>query len=174
MRDVYRDIDEAAECDVRLFWRLVKGRKPRTSRTYPEMIDKNGKSCIDPESVAEAFALHFENIYTPSKHDMFDENFETCIEEKFQDILRNISEQNKSDIPGVDITADELLTIIQGLKLRKAPGEDRVTNEHIKYGGDGVSKFLVKLFNAIFTIEKVPSAWKRGLIVPLCKGGNKI
>ncbi|KAK3105405.1 hypothetical protein FSP39_024486 [Pinctada imbricata] len=173
MRDVYRDIDEAAKCDVRLFWRLVKGRKPRTSRTYPEVIDKIGKSCTDPENVAEAFALHFENIYTPSGDDMFDDNFETCIEEKFQDILHNISEHNKGSIPGGDITADEILTVIRGLKLRKAPGEDRVTNEHIKYGGDDVSKFLVKLFNTIFAIENVPSAWKRGLIVPLYKGGNK-
>lgn len=40
MKSVYHDLDNAAECDIRLFWKLVKRRKNRTSRTYPEIQGK--------------------------------------------------------------------------------------------------------------------------------------
>lgn len=40
MCNVFKEIDEAAEIDIRLFWRLTKRRKPRTSRIYPEIQDE--------------------------------------------------------------------------------------------------------------------------------------
>lgn len=43
MRSVYHDLDNAAECDIRLFWKLVKRQKKRTSRTDPEIRDDNAK-----------------------------------------------------------------------------------------------------------------------------------
>ena len=46
------NIDEAAECDIRLFWRLTKRKKPRTSRRYPEIHDANGVVNRDPESIS--------------------------------------------------------------------------------------------------------------------------
>lgn len=59
MCDVYKEIDEAAEVDIRLFWRLTKRRKPRTSRIYPEIQDEGGTTHTDPEGVAETFANYY-------------------------------------------------------------------------------------------------------------------
>ena len=42
MYSVYQDIDTAADCDIRLFWRLIKRQKPRSSRLYPEIRDDAG------------------------------------------------------------------------------------------------------------------------------------
>ena len=36
-----------------------------------------------------------------------------------------------------------------------------------------VKNLLLKLFRAIVKIGKIPSTWKRGLIVPIYKGGPK-
>lgn len=33
----FKDIDEAAECTVRLFWKLIKRQRPCSSRVYPEI-----------------------------------------------------------------------------------------------------------------------------------------
>ncbi|VDI21735.1 Hypothetical predicted protein [Mytilus galloprovincialis] len=46
----YNDINEAAECDIRLFWKLVKRCKPSTSRIYPEIIH-NGDTCNDQKAL---------------------------------------------------------------------------------------------------------------------------
>ncbi|CAG2256195.1 unnamed protein product [Mytilus edulis] len=46
----YNDINEAAECDIWLFWKLVKRCKPSTSRIYPEIIH-NGDTCNDQKAL---------------------------------------------------------------------------------------------------------------------------
>ena len=57
--------------------------------------------------------------------------------------------------------------------MRKAPGDDLITNEHIIHGGKLLHSCLLKLFNAVVKCGHVPVFWKRGLIVPLYKGSNK-
>ena len=51
MKNIYHDLDSAAECDIRLFWKLVKWQKKRVSRTYPEIHDQNGNIYNDPEGI---------------------------------------------------------------------------------------------------------------------------
>ena len=75
LQSVYREIDEAAELDLRLFWKLVKRRRPRSSRIYPEIRDASGKTHYEPNDVANAFDDFYQNIYHASNNDSFDENF---------------------------------------------------------------------------------------------------
>ena len=63
LQSVYREIDEAAELDLRLFWKLVKRRRPRSSRIYPEIRDATGKTHHEPIDIANAFADFYQNIY---------------------------------------------------------------------------------------------------------------
>ena len=170
IQDTFRDIDEAAECDLRLFWKLIHRQNPRVSRHYPEIIDRQGVVQNDPDGVAEAFADHFQNIYTP--HDnSFDGNFYNQIEQEFDRIKAQVLPTDT--LPGGLISRDDVVKALRQLKPRKAPGDDNVTNEHLKLGGDVVTELLLKLFRAIVEIGKIPSAWKRGLLVPIYKGGPK-
>ena len=73
LQSVYRDIYEAAEVDLSLFWKLVKRRRPRSSRIYPEIRDVTGKTHYEPNDIANAFADFYENIYHASNNS-FDEN----------------------------------------------------------------------------------------------------
>ncbi|KAK3089474.1 hypothetical protein FSP39_003903 [Pinctada imbricata] len=106
-------------------------------------IDTNEISHTDPDGVAEAFANHFENIYTPSNDNLFDNSFQKCIEERFIEIF-SLNKERPSNVPGGDIDVNEIDKIVHNLKYRKAPGEDAITNEHIRYGGKIVLNFLVK------------------------------
>ena len=71
------------------------------------------------------------------------------------------------------MSVDEIQTIIRNLKRRKAPGLDRVQNEHFIYGGINLAKCITHLFNAIFTVGCIPSCWKKDLFVPIYKGNKK-
>lgn len=77
MCDVYRDIDEAAEMDISLFWKLTKRRKCRASQIYPEIQDENGTTHTNPEGVTETFAQCCEKIYTPLQDDNFHHDFKS-------------------------------------------------------------------------------------------------
>ena len=66
----------------------------------------------------------------------------------------------------------ELKKIIKTLKLGKAPGLDRISNEMIKYSFDFLKNCYVKLFNLILKTGIVPRIWCKGLIAPVHKKGD--
>ena len=169
IQKTYDDLNEASECDIRLFWKLVKKFKPQTSRIYPKII-YNDTVCSTPQSVADAFADFYHTIYKHSEHPSFMEDVKDDIESTFEDILNSV---NKKDIIGGEITEQELNDISKLLKKRKAGGHDKLSNEHLLYGGQIVVKCLTRLFNLIVNIGRTPKSWKRGLTVPLYKGNNK-
>lgn len=56
--------------------------------------------------------------------------------------------------------------------MRKAPRDYGITNEHLMYANVLIIQCLQKLYNVIFTYGAIPKEWKRGLIVPIFKGGD--
>ena len=118
IQDSFRNIDEAAECDLRLFWKLIHRQKPRASRHYPEIVDRRGDVQNDPDGVAEAFADHFQNVYTP--HDnAFDGHFSDQIEEQFDNIKAQVSITDER--PGGQIDRDDVVKALRQLKPAKHP-----------------------------------------------------
>lgn len=169
LKSVHGDLDEAAEMDIRLFWRLVKQRRPRPLRIYPEICDASGTTHNDPDGVANAFAEFYEEIYRPLEDDHFDNRFKHVIESHYTRIKTSVSESSSEN----DITQNDVISAISSLKMRKAPGIDGVTDEHIAFASDLITKCLCKLYNAIMTSGTVASTWKQGFIVPIYKGGDK-
>lgn len=155
MRKVYNDIDKAAEVDVRLLWKLTKRRKPRSSRIYPEIRNDEGVIHTDPRGVAETFAQFYKNLYTPLEDHIFDQAFRDQVEENFQK-LTNECLLDSTDIPGGQFTSIEIISAIKTLMLRKAPGYDLITNEHIIHGGKTLVSCLLKLFTAIVVRDYIP------------------
>ena len=49
----------------------------------------------------------------------------------------------------------------------------RISNEMLKYGGQTLQLYILKLFNGILKVEKVPQNWGSGLIIPIPKTGDK-
>lgn len=57
------DIDEAAECDVRLFWKLIKRQRPRSSRVCPE-IGLGNMTFSDPGDITNALLNTLKTVTT--------------------------------------------------------------------------------------------------------------
>lgn len=161
----FKDID-----DVRLFWKLIKRQRPRSSRSYPE-IELGEDTFTDPSDIANAFAHHFKDVYNPKDNDSFNPVFYQSIETQYKSLKTETMLNNF--FPGGDISMDEISTLIRDLKRRKAPGKDFIQNEHIIYGGSELKLCLLHLFNSIIKSGQIPDSWKRDIIVPIHKGGNK-
>ena len=69
---------------------------------------------------------------------------------------------------------EELATILKGLKNYKIPGADSFINEFFKYGGPEVRNKLLNIMNTIFEKGEVPNDFRKTLIKPLYKKGEKI
>ena len=59
------------------------------------------------------------------------------------------------------------------LKNRKSAGEDEISNELLKYGGEELSKELHAFFNKITKTKKVPTEWKESITIPILKKGSR-
>ena len=71
------------------------------------------------------------------------------------------------------ISEDEIQVAIAQLRDGKAPGDDGISAELLKLGGDETICCLTSLFNFIWSSESIPSDWLNHLIVPLHKKGSR-
>ena len=68
---------------------------------------------------------------------------------------------------------EEIATVLKGLKNTKEPGADSMINEFLKDGGSEVRTKLLKIMNMIFEQGEVPNDFRKTLIKPLYKKGDK-
>lgn len=113
----YREFNDAAEYDIRLFWKLFK-RKQNKKSSVCYILSYNGNTAKDPESITNLFATYFEDLYNCNSNDS------DLITHDFDEITTN-----------TDVSIEDLIKATRSLKNRKAPGIDNVQNEHILNGG---------------------------------------
>ena len=97
----------------------------------------------------------------------------------YQDLYNSSTQQSEHkiipprnpDIP--PILKREVEEALNDMKDNKAPGNDELTSDIIKQGGEEVIQQLVKLFNQILILQKIPKAWKEAKIILLFKKGDK-
>ena len=102
--------------------------------------------------------------------------------EYFENVLNADSEQNEDyELPhgGPDPliespTLEETKEAIKTMKNHKAPGEDLITAELIKYGGSKLHTQIHDLISQIWDEEKIPTEWETALITPIHKKGSKL
>ena len=66
---------------------------------------------------------------------------------------------------------EEVKEAIKELKVEKSPGNNEVTAEMIKNGGDNVEKFFHRLCTCIWHEKKWPDDWGQSIFVPIPKKG---
>ena len=105
---------------------------------------------------------HFSNLLAKNVNN--DENLEHYIRDN---IDLNINELNEP------FTLEELSIGLKGLKNNKASSFDRITNEMLKTSGKIHKKAFLHLFNSIQKSSFYPKLWKKDILHPIHKSGEK-
>ena len=124
--------------------------------------------------ISDIFGQCFQDIYTDNNDHKFDNTFKQTIEQHLTNIQKETNTKNSKVDKNGDtkpISTTEIRSAIKEMKM--TPGHDSLKNEHIIWGGESAIMIIKILYNAILSIEHIPEAWKKGLIVPLFKGGGK-
>ena len=123
----------------------------------------------DKESLLQAWSLHFGNLAKSRKEEL------RPLQELDSHMLHleSQSRENEDFILDTPFTTEEVYGALKKLKRGKSPGPDDLLAEHLFEGGEAVVNWLMKIFNAIVALEKLPNSLKNGIIVPVYKGGGR-
>lgn len=87
--------------------------------------------------------------------------------------VQNESEVSKEVFLGKEFNEEEVEIAVRKLKKGKACGLDEIPSEFIIYGGAGLNKALLKIFNRVRKGGVAPGGWNIGKIKLIHKGGVK-
>lgn len=116
---------------------------------------------------AEAHADHLEKAFTENS-DPSDEDFEEVVRKELKSFFRN--NPPSTGIPPT--TTIEINSIIKKLNIKKAPGQDNITNQMIKTLPPNIIDHLTTIINNCLKINYFPSIWKEALVVNFPKPGK--
>ncbi|MES9879586.1 MAG: reverse transcriptase family protein, partial [Sedimenticola sp.] len=166
----YNDLDETANCDIRLFWKTLNYKRKKTKPIINEITTDGDKSNV-PLEICQAFKQHFASAFVPHDELNFDNVFKVQVDEKVNTFYKS---NDHSDCPilSCPVGFNELHKALSRLKRRKAPGIDLIVNEHLIHGGSLLLQYLKALFNLMIEHEYIPSDHKIGIVIPIHKVGK--
>ena len=89
-------------------------------------------------------------------------------------IMRSINNTDDDlNIIQQNITTSEVIEMIKKLKLKTAPGEDRISMEAFKYAGQEVMAAITNLCQRMWSEGMISKDLQKSLIIPLYKKGDK-
>ena len=132
----------------------------------------SGNVYRNSSEIVRGWGQYFSKLYSDTKRDHYDVEFETQVQEK----VRSIVEEFPSPCQDRDtacISIDEVIKAVKSLKKKKACGQDKIYNEHLTYGGPVLYEHLANFFSDMYKYGSVPNSLKEGIIITLHKGGRK-
>jgi hypothetical protein len=163
IKQQFEEIEELNRAsEARKFYAaLAKMRKvfqPRERRCK----DKQGTVLNEDKDILNRWAEHFEEL--------LNKNLGLGGERPENTMILTGPARENVESP----TKLEMSEVIKKLKCNKAPGEDEIVAEIIKYGGRSLEAVIHKLLVRIWEKETMPECWKMSLICPLFKKGDKM
>jgi len=143
-------------------------RTPRQRKRCCKLV-VDGKVVSNPEVLIGEWVEHFREL-AKSRRDGTSGLEE--LQQKVDDLALE-SLGNEDMLLDVPFSAEEVAAAVGRLKRGKAAGPDGLMAEHLKAGGEGMVIWLLNVLNAVVELEAVPDILKRGVVVPVYKGGGK-
>jgi exonuclease III len=170
----FHDISMSCDMNIKQFWKYVRGHR-KQPETLNIIHDENG-TYDTPEAQLGMWKQHFMELLNETELEAsnYDNDFKMHIEDEIQGMRRNMSKyEQPSFVDMKEFSVEEVQHICESLPIGKAPGVDRLTYEHIKYGGPTCMQIITTLFNGILRYVHIPPKLKEGLLITLHKGHGK-
>ena len=155
--DLFSQLDSMHKSEPRKYMQLVNSLKEGNF----DKIKPSDTSSVSPEEWFSHFSSLLGKPNNPSLVDLEMENF-------LKNNIDNIASEMEQPI-----TKKELLRSIKCLKNNKSTSFDGISNEMLKHGIEPLSKSILLLFNTILTFNVYPIEWKKDILGPLHKSGDK-
>lgn len=140
----------------------------KSTKSIPKLL-YDGELTNDPLLVSELFACNLEKIFTNNENVKYDPLFKLRVDNVARSSLNESSHNLESKTL---VSVKELISIIDKIRGKGAPGPDSITNKVIKRLPFLLLKALVDLFNASIALSHIPSPWKNANVSMIHKYGK--
>uniref|UniRef100_A0A8D8WWM8 Craniofacial development protein 2 n=1 Tax=Cacopsylla melanoneura TaxID=428564 RepID=A0A8D8WWM8_9HEMI len=154
-----KEIDQLSrENEQRKFYAAVNRMTKKFQPKINACRNTNGDIITDEEVVLKRWEQHFKELLNEEQSEPTSRTNEQILED------------DNVNIP----TISEIRKSIMKMKNNRAPGDDNITAELLKYGGDAVETMMLEIISTIWEKEKMPENWTTGVLCPILKkGGDK-
>ena len=157
VNNLFKDLDNLHNVNPKGYMNLVKSLRDGSF----DRKAANDTGFIDPQTWRD----HFSSLLGPQ----IDHNQD---QQKLIDYVENNCDKYESEL-GRPFVLPELLKGISTLANNKATSFDRVSNEVLKTAKLVIARPTLQLFNSILSSGIYPSQWKRDILSPIHKSGEK-
>ena len=154
---LFLQLESLHKSDPKQYMDLVKSLKNGS-------FDKINKCDTDSVKPDEWFS-HFSNLFGKSLN-------KSELDIEMQKYVAENIDSLESDLD-FTFTKKELLHSMRKLKNNKATSFDGISNEMLKFGIEPLSNSLLLIFNTILSFNLYPAEWKKDILGPLHKSGDK-
>ena len=150
----------ASNCKVnpKEFFRYVREKKTLKSTIGP-LLSAEGEIVTDERETADILNDYFASVFT--------------VEEDRGEEATPYQMTVAAQLFLVDITEEDVMRVIDKLKICKSPGPDKIYPRILKEVKEAIYKPLCAIFNSSLRTGKVVSEWKLANVTSLFKKGDK-
>ncbi len=162
-------IESVCTEDPKKFWTYIKKLGPKSKNTIPqEVYNEDGEIVTDLNFVLNKWKNEYEMLYKPTC-DTFDNNFYSQVRELLRIAENRMIDPLYVENPDLNgnISRQEVDSVINRLKNRKAVGIDKIPNEILRT--DNVRNCLHRFFQYYFDTGLLPTHWLKAVIKPIPK-----
>lgn len=140
-------------------WSVNNQRKAK--QPVCRALQSNGIAYLAPTDINEIWFEHCSNVF---EHSTFDETGRAEeLTMKVASIRKEANQSKAEDKMTIDL--QDIKTICSSLRSGKACGHDKISYEHLKYGGNLLHKHLCHLFNLCIDLSYIPG---EGVLLFFC------
>lgn len=153
-QDYIRKIQESIQTDIRKFWSYSRSFKKSSS--VPQSVFFNQATSQSPTSVCQLFADFFKSVYPTVNY------------------ISQLNSRNDIEVNNLLVIREaNVLEAIKYCSVNKGPGTDEVPMSFIREISTNITPPLTRLFNKSLSSGIFPAVWKRSIITPIFKKGNR-
>ena len=154
-----------ADRDGHKLWKIAKSLNQEENKSSPIVLDADQEKLTGREA-AQKFIKHFSSVGNIS-----------ITEKRAREVNDHIEKAPKMSTPHshgmtANLSMKEFDDSLKLLKPKQAPGSDKISNDMLIHLGPLAKKKLLQIFNASWKSGKIPTVWKKAIMIPILKHGK--
>lgn len=151
-----KQIEQLIPHNIKKFWSYVSSFK---KNSIPSCLQYNGVTSTSGDDISNMFADYFHSVYCSSNFIKLDN--QTC------------QNYNNISLASISTSESEVSKIIMNMKDNVGAGDDGLPSIFVKRCVSSLSYPLSLIYNKSLSDGLCPSQWKRALVIPIHKNGQK-